>query len=169
MWGGRGRGRRQGVLPTPSPQFSLSVHEVKTNRITVADFPIGTGRTTGLIRGRTSSNSYLILFDGCNATSIVLRVYLVLVPLLGRVVLNVEVGDSFRRARFSRETVPGYESLLCRVSLCCPVMVRISHSSCFVCFRNLNKRTILRAVSSRKFLHYNKSHKFNFLSSTIKQ
>jgi hypothetical protein len=72
--------------PKPSPQISLSVHEVKTDRITVADFPIDTGRTTRLIRGR-SSKSYLILFDGSYATSIVLRVYL-LVSLFARAVLR---------------------------------------------------------------------------------
>ena len=96
-------------LPTPSPQFSLSGREVKTDRTTVADFPIGTGRT--------SSNSYLILFDGFYASSIILRVYLLLVPLFARVVLY-PVGDSFRCARLgSCEAIAVYECLLCRVSV----------------------------------------------------
>jgi hypothetical protein len=43
-------GRGESSSPPPSPQFSLGVHEVKTGCITVADFTIGTGRTTRLIR-----------------------------------------------------------------------------------------------------------------------
>jgi hypothetical protein len=123
-------GGRGAVLPTLSPQFSLSVHEVKTDRITLADFPIGTGKTTRLICGSTSSNSYLILFDGFYATSVLLRVYLLLVPLFARVVLQVEGGDSIHCARLgSCETTAGYERLLCLVSLCCSEMVRIPQAS----------------------------------------
>jgi hypothetical protein len=50
-----GGGWVEAVLFTPSPQFRLSVLEVKADCITVADFRIGTGRTTRLIHGTRSS------------------------------------------------------------------------------------------------------------------